>query len=248
LTGNNSLAGAATVTTLSRRTFLKFSAVSFAGLAAAAVARPAFAAEPAKPQALSSVNPSNRRLALTFDDGYFHVARLLEVCKEVEVRLTLFPIGKVITANPDLWKRALDEGHEIGCHTYSHPALGGKSYDFVAGELSQFMDVARQRLGIERVRYFRPPYSSGWSDEAVQRAARDFGMAIVMWDRTNDSKKLAARPTWRDVATDFKKHARAGDIVLYHFQFNEVAALKSIVAHCRAQGWAVATISDLTSA
>jgi peptidoglycan/xylan/chitin deacetylase (PgdA/CDA1 family) len=235
------------MTTVSRRTFLKFGTVTLTSLAAATAlpAQSALADEPVKTQALFSVSPRTKKVALTFDDGYFNVAALLDVCKEMDVRLTLFPIGKVIAAKPELWKRAVAEGHEIGCHTYSHPALGGQSYEFIAGELSRFMDVARYHLGLERVRYFRPPYGRGWSDEALQRAARDFRMSVIMWDRTNDSKKLAAQPTWREVAADFKGNARAGDIVLYHFHYHEVAAMKSIIEHCHAQGWKVGTVSDL---
>lgn len=237
------------MTALSRRTFLKFSALTFASAAAAALPGPAVQAAPAtEAQGLFSVSPASQRIALTFDDGYVNVAWLLDVCKELDVRLTLFPIGKVIAAKPQLWKRALEDGHEIGCHTYSHPALAGQPYEFAAQELDAFLAVARQHLGLENVRYFRPPYGSGWNQEAVQRAAHERGLLVIMWNRTNGSRKLAARPTWRDVVADFKKTARAGDIFLYHFHYQEVAAMKSIVEYCRAQGWQPGTVSELLTA
>lgn len=229
--------------TFSRRQFLKFSALTALSFTAAALPKPTLAA--AEPQALFSTSLASNKIALTFDDGYVNVNRLLDVCRAADVRVTLFPIGKLIAARPAVWKRAVDEGHEIGCHTYSHSALGGQPYEVVARELEQFMSAARQHLGLERVAYFRPPYGSGWKDEAVQKAAKDFGMSVIMWNRTNEAKKINPKPLAKDVLENFKQTAQAGDIFLYHFHWQEVAALKNIVAYCRAQNWQVSKISGM---
>jgi len=229
--------------TLSRRQFLKIGLLGLTSLALPA--KLVEAAEQPAAKAIFNVKASRPPMvALTFDDGFVNVARLLDVCQDVRVRLTLFPIGKVIEANPEVWKRALDEGHEIGCHTYSHPALGGQPYEVIAEELAKFMEVAERRLDLTTVRYFRPPYGSGWSDPALQLAAAHYGMSVVMWNGVNGMNRYPD-PTWREVVSAFDEDARAGDIFLYHFRYQEVDALRSIVAVCRERGWQVGTISQL---
>ena len=43
-------------------------------------------------------------VALTFDDGFVNVARLLDLCRAAGVTLTLFPIGSQIEKHPELWQ------------------------------------------------------------------------------------------------------------------------------------------------
>lgn len=131
------------------------------------------------------------------------------------------------------------DGHELGCHTYQHQPLGGQPYAVVAAELAKFMEVVHTHLGAVPVRFFRPPYGSGWNDTALKTAAADYGMRVVMWNRVNGMAQLAAKPTWREVAAAFKQQARAGDIFLYHFNWQEVEALPAIFELCARWGWQV---------
>lgn len=229
------------MSTLTRRQFLKLGAASLASLTWPVSS--VQAAEPAA-QAVFSGDPARPRLALTFDDGYVNVTRFLEVCREVNVRLTLFPIGQVVEANPAPWQQAVADGHEIGCHTYWHQPLGGQPYAIVANELSEFMRVARSCLGLNTVSYFRPPCGSGWNEPALQQAAADFGMTMVMWNRVNGMNQ-SPHPTGCDVLSAFCQQARAGDLFLYHFRYQEVDALAAIVEFCRGKGWHVGTVSEL---
>ena len=65
-------------------------------------------------------------VALTFDDGPdpLWTPRILEILKQENVPATFFIIGANGQANPNLVQRIVDEGHDIGNHTYSHPNLG----------------------------------------------------------------------------------------------------------------------------
>ncbi len=65
-------------------------------------------------------------IALTFDDGpdpNFTPA-ILDILKQENVTATFFVIGKNGQAYPDLLRRIVNEGHEIGNHTFTHPNLG----------------------------------------------------------------------------------------------------------------------------
>ncbi|MCM3873468.1 MAG: glycosyltransferase [Pyrinomonadaceae bacterium] len=98
-------------------------------------------------------------VALTFDDGPdpLWTPRILEILKQENVPATFFIIGSNGQANPGLLTRIVDEGHDIGNHTYSHPNLGA-----VPGQITDLELNATQRL-IESVTgratiLFRPPY------------------------------------------------------------------------------------------
>lgn len=225
----------------SRRQFLQTSLIGLAALTSVAAGPEVSLQAPT----VFNVRPAVPALALTFDDGYVNVARLLDAARKAEVRLTLFPVGQLLDRRPEVWQRAVAEGHEIGCHTYTHRALGGQPVETVRAELEQFCAAAHKQLGLEAVRLFRPPYGSGWSAPAVQQAAAEFGMTVVMWNRVSPGRQ-ASRPS--EVVQALQQSARAGDIVLYHFQAAEVAAFPRLVEHGRAQGWHVGTVSELLAA
>jgi len=82
---------------------------------------------------------------LTFDDGPSHTvtAGILDILKEEEIKATFFVLPRE-GAN-DLFRRIIDEGHEIGNHSYSH------DYDALfRGSVSAFReDVVKARDFIE---------------------------------------------------------------------------------------------------
>ena len=76
-----------------------------------------------------------RKIAITFDDGPHpkYTAELLDGLKERGVVVTFFMTGENAEANRELVKRAYEEGHLIGNHTYSHihyVALGYEVLEF----------------------------------------------------------------------------------------------------------------------
>ena len=66
-----------------------------------------------------------KELVLTFDDGPWPgtTAKVLDALKNECVHATFFLLGRNVTANPQLARRALAEGHSMGHHSYSHPLL-----------------------------------------------------------------------------------------------------------------------------
>ncbi len=65
-------------------------------------------------------------IALTFDDGPDPrwTPAILDILKKENVPATFFIIGKNGQSYPDLLRRIVNEGHEIGNHTFTHPNLG----------------------------------------------------------------------------------------------------------------------------
>jgi peptidoglycan/xylan/chitin deacetylase (PgdA/CDA1 family) len=65
------------------------------------------------------------KVALTFDDGPDPewTPQILDVLKRKHAVATFFMIGQNAAANPDLVRRVVNEGNEVGNHTYSHPNI-----------------------------------------------------------------------------------------------------------------------------
>ena len=68
------------------------------------------------------VNQKEKIAYLTFDDGptLKSTGKILDILKSENVKATFFVIGKHVKENPELVKRAYDEGHYIANHGYSH--------------------------------------------------------------------------------------------------------------------------------
>ena len=67
-------------------------------------------------------NSEEKRAFLTFDDGpsYSVTPKILDTLKEENVKATFFVLGTMVKSNPEILKRAYEEGHYIANHGYSH--------------------------------------------------------------------------------------------------------------------------------
>jgi peptidoglycan/xylan/chitin deacetylase (PgdA/CDA1 family) len=67
-------------------------------------------------------------IAITFDDSpSIYTNHILDVLKEHNMKATFFVIGKLIHANHDIIQRMIDEGHQVGSHSYDHSDLNALS-------------------------------------------------------------------------------------------------------------------------
>lgn len=66
--------------------------------------------------------PDVKRVFLTFDDGPSSniTPLILDVLKENNIKATFFTLGSRVVQNPEIVKRAYEEGHYIANHGYTH--------------------------------------------------------------------------------------------------------------------------------
>jgi peptidoglycan/xylan/chitin deacetylase (PgdA/CDA1 family) len=99
----------------------------FRRLAHATPPVPSPAAKQAREQVpfLSRGPADSRLVAFTFDDGPVPgvTERILDTLRAHDARATFFLIGEKVAAAPELARRVLAEGHELGHHTYTHRKL-----------------------------------------------------------------------------------------------------------------------------
>ncbi|AZQ35126.1 glycosyltransferase [Streptomyces cyaneochromogenes] len=109
----------------------------------------------------STLRVPDNSVVLTFDDGPDPewTPKVLDALKRNEAHAVFFITGTMASRYPDLVQRMVDEGHEIGLHTFNHPDLSYQSKKRIDWELSQNQLALAGAVGI-RSSLFRPPYSS----------------------------------------------------------------------------------------
>lgn len=151
------------------------------------------------------------QVALTFDDGPDVVVtpRLLDLLRKRKARATFFVLTEKATAHPDLVRRIVDEGHEIGLHFDRHDRLTQLPLKLARARLR----AARAQLeGLAGpIRYFRPPF--GAQSFATYFLARSEGLQVVSWgpiaeDWLEQEPASAAERALGQLA--------AGDVLLLH--------------------------------
>ena len=75
-----------------------------------------------QPDIYRSGNRSSNMVALTFDDGPSpeFTPAILDILREYNVPATFFMVGAHVEKYPEIAQRIVEEGHEIGNHTYNH--------------------------------------------------------------------------------------------------------------------------------
>ena len=184
------------------------------------------------PKATWRMDPSERSVYLTFDDGPIPQSTpfLLETLAHYNVKATFFVVGDNVQKYPDLCKQIIAEGHQIGNHTYHH--LGSFKHwaatyiidtfkcQQAIGRLSQNTPLpSREGLGDGSL-LFRPPH--GWLRHSVYYwLSKEF--RVIMWDLvTRDySKWLTADDVFRNVC----RYSRNGSIITFHDSLKSIDKL-----------------------
>ncbi|MER7678336.1 glycosyltransferase [Streptomyces sp. NPDC096934] len=109
----------------------------------------------------TSLGVPDHRIVLTFDDGPDPkwTPKVLDVLKKHHAHGVFFVTGTMASRHPELVRRMVEEGNEVGLHTFNHPDLSYQSKERIDWELSQSQLALEGAAGI-RTSLFRPPYSS----------------------------------------------------------------------------------------
>lgn len=202
-------------------------------------------AQPSESQPSEHTAGDAGKIALTFDAGASAAPTpaLLDVLEKYNLKCTFFLTGKWIEKNPELTKRILDDGHEIGNHTYSHPDLRGLTDDQIRVQFAKTESALESLCGVSTKPFFRPPY--GGRDDRVLRVAEDEGYQCVYW--TADSWDAFKKGIQADeIASRVLDRAKDGAIVLMHCgSWPTVDALPHIIVGLQAKGYDLVKVSDL---
>jgi len=120
-------------------------------------------------------------LLLTIDDGPHPASlpRILDTLKKYHVKATFFLVGKQVKAHPDLVRRILAEGHEIGNHTQDHQRLDKLTEDQIRRELAECDANIVKATGRE-TKLMRPPGMR--FNPTVLKVVKAMGYTCIDWN------------------------------------------------------------------
>jgi cellulose synthase/poly-beta-1,6-N-acetylglucosamine synthase-like glycosyltransferase/peptidoglycan/xylan/chitin deacetylase (PgdA/CDA1 family) len=197
-----------------------------------------------------SYRPADHTVALTFDDGPdpMWTPRILDVLARHKVQATFFVIGSQVSRYPDLTRRIVAEGHEIGVHTFSHPELDALPTWRRKLEYSQTQMAIAYVAGV-KTSLLRPPYSStsdalDSADWQVVQQVGGQGYLTVLED--TDSRDWV-RPGVDAIVRNATPDGSRGAIILMHDAGGDraqtVAALDRLIPALQERGYEFTTVS-----
>jgi peptidoglycan-N-acetylglucosamine deacetylase len=194
---------------------------------------------------ITSIKTNEKVIALTFDDGPTnpYTSEILNILKKHDVKATFFVVGENVQGHHDLLKRIMDEGHEIGNHTWNHPMLKFKSADFARKQIESTDKVIRD-LGYTGQIHFRSPY--GVRTKTLPGVLASMDKDLILWNIDTVDWR---RPASGTIAKRIINQARPGSIVLMHDgggkRNNTVAALDTVITDLSGKGYSFVTVQQL---
>lgn len=197
----------------------------------------------------------DRKLVLTFDDGPDPewTPKVLDKLKQYDAHAVFFVTGTMASRHPDLVRRMVAEGHEIGLHTFNHPDLAYQTKSRIDWELTQNQLVLAGAAGI-RTSLFRPPYSSfsdAMDDKSwpVTEYIGSLGYITVLNNTDSEDWK---RPGVGEIIERATPKGTSGSIVLMHDSGGDrsqtVTALDTFLPEMQDRGYEFANLTEALGA
>ena len=193
-----------------------------------------------------------KQVALTFDDGpdANWTPEILDVLKREKVPATFFVIGANAERRPELVRRIVGEGHEIGVHTFTHPNIAEVSPRRVRLELNATQRAIEAITGRSTI-LFRPPYNA----DADPRTPEE----LIPIDRAQELKYITvgesidpqdwSRPGVDQIEKIVMQGVSAASVILLHDgggdRTETVKALPVIIARLKGAGFRFVSVSEL---
>lgn len=201
---------------------------------------------PQQPAEISHGPRDRPRVALTFHgQGDPAVARaVLGEAEKGGARVTVLAVGTWLDAHPDMARRILDGGHDLGNHTLRHLDINAMSEADADAEIRGCADRLRRLTGSIGT-WFRPSRATRASP-AVERLARAAGYPHVLsYDVDSLDYTSPGAPA---VTRRVTGAIRDGSVVSLHFGYADtVAALPAVLEELGRRGLRAVTTTELLS-
>jgi peptidoglycan-N-acetylglucosamine deacetylase len=194
------------------------------------------------PNFLWKIPSKDKTLYLTFDDGPIPELTdwvLAELAK-YDAKATFFVVGNNVQKNPEIFRRVLAAGHQVGNHTFHHVSGWKTDIDIYINEVA-LCQKAMQDAGFVaedsgKKLLFRPPYVRC---KKAQKRILDSKYTFVMWDVIAGDFDQSLDPEKCFVKT--RDAISKGSIIILHDSIKaEVRVryvLPRLLAHFHGLGW-----------
>jgi len=162
-----------------------------------------------------SFSTKEKVLYLTFDDGPTPKITdwVLETLKQYNAKATFFCIGKNIEEAPEIFQRILEQGHNIGNHTYNH--LNGwktANKEYLQNILKAEKLIPKSKITTHKSKIFRPPYGKIKPSQTKLLLKNNY--KIVMWSVL--SGDFDTTITTEKCLKNVLKNTKNGSIIVFH--------------------------------
>lgn len=195
---------------------------------------------------------AGNKVVITFDDGPSNVytPHILKILAEKGVKATFFLVGSHVEKYPEVARQIVEEGHEVGNHTYGHITVPNSPPPQLAAQVMRTNLVILQNTGVYP-QYLRPP--RGLYDMRIRRIAKLLGQELVLWSLS--SQDWHSRASKASITRRVLEKVSGGDIILFHDSGSllssegasrrpTVEALGPVIDGLRAKGLEVSTMEE----
>lgn len=197
------------------------------------------------------ISIGDKVIYLTFDDGpSVYTKELLNILKEYNVKATFFITGN---GNREYIKKAYNEGHSIGIHTYSHVYKNVyASEEAYFNDLEKVQKIIKEQTG-EESRLVRFPGGSSntvsrFNKGIMTRLSKELERRGYKYFDWNVSSSDTVKSNSDDIAnTVIRRLKKGNNVVLQHdTKYYSVKAVRKIIEYGLANGYTFAKL-DVTS-
>jgi peptidoglycan/xylan/chitin deacetylase (PgdA/CDA1 family) len=170
------------------------------------------------------------------------VSRLLDELTRAKVKVTVLAVGTWLADSPELARRVLADGHELGNHTQHHADIKRMTPARAQAEIAECAHALTALTG-SIGRWFRPSQTQYATARIKAAAARVGYRSCLSYDV--DSRDFTD-PGSAVVVANTMKAVRPGSIVSLHFgHAGTISAIAPLVAGLRGRGLAPVTMTAL---
>ncbi len=183
--------------------------------------------------------PEKKVIYLTMDEGYEYgcSSRIMDTLKEKNVHVVFFVTKPYAEQNPDLVRRMIDEGHEVGNHSVTHPAAGLPSQDIETqtNEINENHRYIKEQFGYD-MHLFR--YPAGKFSQQSLALINNLNYKSVFWSFAYLDYDVENQPDPAESLQKAVSKLHPGAIYLLHAESEtNTQILGDFIDQVRAQGY-----------
>lgn len=189
-------------------------------------------------------NGTQKNVALTFQEGWEnnHTGELLDILKQYGVKATFFITHSYAAHNQALVQRMINEGHQVGSHTYACPegGIASHSMEEIMNDALQMQQYMNDAFGYNMNLY---NYNSGtWSPASMVMLSK-MGYIVTLCTTSYSDYDANAAIDAGSIANQMNAALIPGTI--YAFHVTNVATIRlmpSVIQNALNQGYTFTTI------
>jgi len=197
-----------------------------------------------------AANVNNNAVGITFDISWGEQTAkpILDILKEENVQATFFLSSPWASKHPELVRRMVAEGHEIGSHGNRHIDLNTLGPSEIQKEISAAQSVLEELSG-QKIRLLRVP--NGAYDNKVITVAHAMGYKVIQWSVDSlDWKRPGPAAVINNVINGIRpgQGTKPGAIILFHASDSApdtVNALPTVIKTLKQKGYELVPVSKL---